>query len=413
MCHVKLADIFEGAAAKYLSVVDAEPKSSNQHEFGGLTAVGFNQHLGTPVNGEKLRYPCKMIYVDDEDANEFCEAQITWYDSRFKNLNRSPEYRLYYPSTRVTERMKAGDFFLITKQLEGDFILIFAPAGSTIEQQLKSIWGLSDLKGKRFTAAEMRQYNLVLPLRLLLEEIGIEINLTSNEDGKLLNLLESKFPHGFPKTHQLSQLARELEPASPIDEPDITLVAWMEKEEKLFRLYERKVVAESLKKGFGEHGDDVDKFISFSLSVQNRRKSRVGFAFENHLRTIFSWHSLKFEMGSSKLTTENRSKPDFLFPSFSAYHNPDFPDYKLKLLGAKTTCKDRWRQVLSEGKRIERKHLITLQPAISEYQLNEMVSQLLQLVVPLPIQETYLSCSKKNLQSLCEFINEIKKIQKN
>ncbi len=44
--------------------------------------------------------------------------------------------------------------------------------------------------------------------------------------------------------------------------------------------------------------DDVDVFIQYSLSVHNRRKSRVGFAFENHLETVFMEHGLVFEKGS-------------------------------------------------------------------------------------------------------------------
>lgn len=45
--------------------------------------------------------------------------------------------------------------------------------------------------------------------------------------------------------------------------------------------------------------DDVDVFIQYSLSVHNRRKSRVGFAFENHLETVFMEHGLVFEKGQS------------------------------------------------------------------------------------------------------------------
>lgn len=42
------------------------------------------------------------------------------------------------------------------------------------------------------------------------------------------------------------------------------------------------------------------------------------------------------------------------------------------MLGVKSTCKDRWRQVLSEAKRIDNKHLATLEPGISENQTAEM-----------------------------------------
>lgn len=49
-----------------------------------------------------------------------------------------------------------------------------------------------------------------------------------------------------------------------------------------------------------------------------------------------------------------------------------FPANKLVFLGAKTTCKDRWRQVLNEADRIETKYLFTLQQGISKNQLREM-----------------------------------------
>lgn len=54
----------------------------------------------------------------------------------------------------------------------------------------------------------------------------------------------------------------------------------MEQEELLFRTLERHIVSTRLKEGFGNEKLDVDVFISFSLSVQNRRKSRVGYALE-------------------------------------------------------------------------------------------------------------------------------------
>ena len=54
----------------------------------------------------------------------------------------------------------------------------------------------------------------------------------------------------------------------------------------------------------------------------------------------------------------------------------------LTMLGVKTTCKDRWRQVLAEARRIERKHLLTLETAISGHQTDEMRDNHLQLVVP-------------------------------
>jgi hypothetical protein len=45
--------------------------------------------------------------------------------------------------------------------------------------------------------------------------------------------------------------------------------------------------------------------------------------------------------------------------------------------------------VLAEADRIERKHLLTLESAISENQTNEMRAKLLQLVLPRQLHATY------------------------
>ncbi|WP_230371308.1 type II restriction endonuclease [Paludibacterium denitrificans] len=156
----------------------------------------------------------------------------------------------------------------------------------------------------------------------------------------------------------------------------------------------------------------MDAFISYSLSVQNRRKSRVGHAFEGHLDTLFRLHGLQFQQGRGKgNVTENNTRPDFMFPSFSAYHDPAFPAGNLLMLGAKTTCKDRWRQVLSEANRIASKHLVTLEAAISEAQTDEMRSHQLQLVVPASIHATYTARQQTGLQDLEAFILQVKLAQ--
>ena len=55
------------------------------------------------------------------------------------------------------------------------------------------------------------------------------------------------------------------------DDPDAALIAWLDHEEALFRRLERRVVSTRIEAGFmNEDGTDVDGFISFSLSVQNR-----------------------------------------------------------------------------------------------------------------------------------------------
>src|SRR5262249_19070271 len=139
------------------------------------------------------------------------------------------------------------------------------------------------------------------------------------------------------------------------EDADAALMAWMEREEILFRTMERHRIADRLAKGFH---DDVDGFISFSLAVQNRRKSRVGYALENHLEHLFTSQGVLFVRTP---VTENKAKPDFLFPGAAHYHDSRFDPVNLTMLGVKSSCKDRWRQVLSEADRITDKHLLTLE----------------------------------------------------
>ena len=182
-------------------------------------------------------------------------------------------------------------------------------------------------------------------------------------------------------------------------------MAWMEKEEILFRTLEKHIISERLNVGFK---NDVDGFLSFSLSVQNRRKSRVGLALENHLEDIFTTCRIRFQRSA---TTEGRSRPDFLFPGEAEYRDQAFNPLHLTMLGVKSTCKDRWRQVLAEAARIDHKHLLTLETSISTNQTDEMQTNRLRLVIPRSLHNTYSGEQKAWLLDLAAFIGTVREKQ--
>ena len=186
-------------------------------------------------------------------------------------------------------------------------------------------------------------------------------------------------------------------PRTGARDPDGTVLIWLDHEEALFRVLERHLVGTWL----GEGKIDVDSFLKFSLQVHQRRKSRAGYAAENHLEAIFRAHKLPFERG---VKTEGKRKPDFLMPGKSAYLDPTFPESRLAMLGVKTTCKDRWRQVLTEANRIKCKHLFTIETGISEDQTSEMRERSVQLVVPAAIQDTFTGDQRQWLWNLRDFI---------
>ncbi len=86
------------------------------------------------------------------------------------------------------------------------------------------------------------------------------------------------------------------------------------------------------------------------------------------------------------------------------YHDPTFEPLRLTMLGVKSTCKDRWRQqVLAEADRIEDKHLLTLETAISTHQTDEMAAKRLQLVLPRGLHQTYTPAQQTWLMDVAGF----------
>lgn len=397
-----LSEYFEGVAVKRLSAVEVHPERSNQHEFDGVQ--GLKQILGESKG--KQKFDAKFIYLSDSDAEPVVsDGFLTWYDARERHPTRS-EYRLYFPTTAVSQCAAEGDLLVIGKRPGGGMLVIVAEQGSTIERQIQWLFGFSDLTHPGFSVKseiETDQARLEFASRFILEMLGIEIE---DRDEAWLDTMLEKFGGTFPGTRVFSGFARvSLAGISAGDDPDSVLIAWMEREEVLFRTLERHLLAERLQKGFG---GDVEGFLDLSLSVQNRRKARAGSALENHLEAIFIEQGIRYSRGQA---TENRSKPDFVFPGIDQYHDPVFPSARLTMLGAKATCKDRWRQVLAEADRIPDKHLLTLEPGISENQTAEMQSKHLHLVVPEGIHDSYTQQQRQWLLRVSDFIGLVRSRQ--
>lgn len=401
-----LSQYFEAVVAKKLSAVEANPDKSHQHEFNGSREL--KQVLGME---QPRQFETKFLWIEEQNAALSEDGTVTWYDARANHPTRS-EYRLYFPGNGVMNMASEGDTLFIAKRTDGSLLIVITLSGSTIESQLFWLFGLSPLEGCGFEVTEIDRGNdheLDFAARFILDELGIEIEEPENDK---MDRLLARFYGKFPNTADFSRFSRDTSEINInlIEDPDTALIEYMNWEEKLFRRLERHVVSQRLQEGFiADDGHDVDGFINFSLSVQNRRKSRAGYAFEDHLTTVLQANGILF---TRKAETEFKSKPDFLFPSISQYRNRSFPAEQLTMLGVKTSCKDRWRQVLSEAERIKNKHLLTLEPGISENQTSEMKAHNVQLVVPRALKVTYTPPQQTWLLTLKEFIHVLKDRQK-
>jgi hypothetical protein len=206
------------------------------------------------------------------------------------------------------------------------------------------------------------------------------------------------------KTFEINLTAKRLELETAQINPDYFLISLIKTEYELFQGIERLKFGSIIEAGF----KSVDSFISVAHSILNSRKSRAGHSLENHLATIFDANSLKYEQ---QVVTEGKKTADFILPNGDSYHDKSFLVENLFFMGSKTTCKDRWRQILNEADRIKTKHLMTLQQGISANQLSEMKMNNVILVVPETYKDTFPKEHRKDILSLNQFINTVKKAQ--
>lgn len=391
-----LKEHFKVVAVKILSEVEVNPSKSNQHEFNAIKSL--RDFLGS----EKIKAVAKYLYMDSFN-DEFLEThgETTYYDARENHPTRT-EYRIYYNSNEVMAMAKAGDLLFMALTTEDEFLYIVTPPNSSEASQIGWLFGLKEYS-KKFRSKTEKDLNTELGFvgSQILEIIGIE---TQPHDQMLLELLLKTFGAQFPSTRVFSEFARQQTEVDINSDPDHALLSYMQKEEMLFKLLEKHIIEELLKPYFKAGEMDVDEFIRISLSVQNRRKSRAGYAMEYHLAHIFHQIGIRY---SSQAFTERKNKPDFIFPGIDEYKNPEFPEKLLRMLGVKTSLKERWAQVLAEAERIDKKHLITIQPAISTSQTSEMLEKNLWLVIPKEIQSTYKDEQRVDLISLEQFTSEV------
>jgi hypothetical protein len=207
----------------------------------------------------------------------------------------------------------------------------------------------------------------------------------------------------FPSGADIVSRVCELRPRDYAG-PDRRLLARRDCEFELFQSVEEAIESPLIARGFGS----LPEFLTHAQRILQRRKARSGRSLELQARTIFLEEGLREgEHFSHQPESEPGRRPDFLFPSEAAYRDPAFPAERLKLLAAKTTCRDRWRQILNEADRIPEKHLLTLQEGISESQFREMTEAGVRLVVPEGLVSRYPESIQPELTTLEAFIGSV------
>ena len=349
------------------------------------------------------------LYFDDpgvRGANKDRMVKIKWHDdfeteSRFiyYGIGTRDEYRL----TRFGREFpflndnNVGDLLVLCKMNAEEYKGYVLSSDEDIENFLDA-FGLSPPETNRLIKADPN-----LP------------DDTPPADQPLLQQLFSRYVAGldksFPQTEEVADNARRLLMQTLNQQlpdirktPDKEILRWINAEYQLFRDIESDYYAEIISRPF----ENMDSFVQIANSVLNRRKSRAGKSLEHHLGFMFKAFDLRFK---EQPKTEGKKRPDFIFPGEEEYHDSAFNAGKLIFLGAKTTCKDRWRQIINEADRIKTKHLFTLQQGISSDQLKEMRLHEVKLVVPREYITAYPPEHREEISSLSDFIGYVKEKQ--
>ena len=369
----------KGAFCRFLSANDTH--ATGGHQYGFLLPIAaypiiFNQEK---VKGENKDKTVKIRWQNDIET----DSRLTYY-GKAKNELRITRFGSDFP---FFAEEHVGDLLIIAKQTDDDYDGYVLSTEDDIDTFMLHFNLSADRPNQIIDVANRQCENNTLQTAI---------------DEAIKDLID------FPQTSEMGRMAQELfnklhkiNDAKVCESPDKILLNWYDTELSMFRSLEEKVYNPIYTKPF----PDCQSLIEFSNKILNRRKSRAGKSLEHHLSAIFTAQKLIFE---EQVVTENNKKPDFLFPNGVCYHNFEFPAEDLTILGAKTTCKDRWRQVINEADRVDERYLFTLQQGISKNQLKEMADENVKLVVPESHVDSYPEEYRESLNTLNGFIEIVK-----
>ncbi len=373
----------EKGFCKFLSANDTG--ATGGHQSGILISKSAVEMMFSTQELAQTGIPKRTIKIRWQDDFE-TESCFTYYES--KNELRITRFGRGFPFLKPEQ---TGALFVFTKQTDIDYSGYFLETDDEIEEFLDT-FGISPTETNSL----------------------IDIQRVSAETQEKLSIQEfiNNLDVDFPASDVMSAAARAIEEKTydHIEyirlNPDEKIISWTNMEYTLFRTLEYARYGEIITKGF----QSVDEFVRVANVVLNRRKSRAGKSLEHHLSAIFDGNCIEY---SSQAVTEGNKKPDFLFPSQEAYHDHGFSVDYIVSLAAKTTCKDRWRQVLNEADRLrdKPKYLCTLQQGISGAQMDEMQAENVILVVPKPYIATYPKDRRDRIWTLARFVQYVKMIE--
>ena len=383
---IKAIDVVRAGEAAYCKFLSANDSGETGGHQAGILISKSAKDMFYTENELRENHILKKNGKIRWQSDFYTNCTFTWYESknelRITGFGRG--FELLCPQY-------TGALFVLIKESDTDYEGFLFNTDEDIQEFLDT-FGLTPAETNR----------------------PIELNRINQElrEKQEMDLFISGLNGKFPTSVEMSLVARTIQYQTAagrkktLTDPDVALLQWTEQEYRLFRAIEHAKYGAIVAQGF----TSVENFVTLANQILNRRKSRAGKSLEHHLAAIFDEHNIQY---TAQGVTEGNKRPDFLFPSEQAYHDQKFSVKNLCMLAAKTTCKDRWRQILNEADRFrdENKYLCTMQQGISGAQMDEMQADRVVLVVPRPYIRSYPKDRQKRIWALGRFIDYVKNME--
>ena len=350
---------------KRLAAVEIDPARSNQHEFN---AGRLRQELG--LRGDPCQGAVEFLFYKADDAEPAIVTEsYTLYDARRNHPTRT-EWRMYYTNRGVARHARAGDLMLLFRlDTEAtDLIAVVARRGTTVERALTRLLAGVDpeeLVDARFVdskAIDLETRRLLLRVHRR-PEVQADINSYASASHPLFQRAASD--GSMPRTAEMASAALDIVSDMGIteDRPDEFIDLALRAETALFMAIEEMLGNKGLVELQITGNLDFHAAMRLTMSFQQSRRSRRGQSLENHFLTLLE--RLRIPYGY-QCTTEPGKKPDFVFPSCDAYHDPTFPGDRLRMVGCKTRVRERHAQWLDEAARIPLKFALCVDDGLTD-----------------------------------------------
>jgi hypothetical protein len=370
---------YGNALLKFISSNDAGVTGAHQYGFYLPKAAWPMYSPYPPEKGENKQTEVEVIWQDDRVTH----SRVKWYGAKTRSEYRLTRFGKDFPYFNPDA---VGDLLVIVPENHERFFGFVLDLDEDVEE-IQAALGLQGfdewsiyLQGA--PQAETEDECLDRNFREFVAP------LTDFPTGEAFSAAARKFVEECLKNFKKFSI-------------DKALLTWMETEWQLYQMAERGLCQAEIVRPF----KDVDDFLKTAASLMNRRKTRAGRSFENHV---------DFVLNEAKIPHKMRpaidGKPDIVIPSEEAYFDKTFPRERVMIVGLKRTCKDRWRQVLNEGKLVPKKHILTMQPSISKNQLQEMHEAGLSLIVPQPLIADYPTDHDLHILNVGNFLDEARKV---